>query len=87
MDPASSALDAEAEQFAEQLADELGDTLEGQANARLVLVAAPHVLGSLRKHLDPKTAAKVSASLDRDYTWMDAHELIGALRQGLAPSA
>jgi len=64
-----------AEQFAKHLAGLLDDGRLKQRYSKLVLVAEPHFLGSLRAALTRETAALVSASLDKDLGKVDAHAM------------
>jgi protein required for attachment to host cells len=52
--------------FATEAAGKLGALLQNE-DARAVLIAAPHMLGVMRKQLDPKQRARLIAEIDKDY--------------------
>jgi protein required for attachment to host cells len=67
----------EAERFARQLAALLKTGLDDHACEGLVLVAPPHFLGLLKKHLGHTVARRVDATLDRDLVLKDVADLEG----------
>jgi len=71
------------DRIAQRFAKELGTKLtQGRVQnrfGRLMLVAEPRFLGELRAHLDPSTAAMVSATLDKDLAGVNERELPGYL--------
>lgn len=75
-------------QFAEDFAREIAQTLKAarveHAYTRLILVAAPRLLGLLRAALDPPTAALVTGSLDKDLAGADAAAIAEQLSVVLA---
>lgn len=56
------------ERFASDLADQLYKYAHSGAFERIVLVAAPNVLGALRKEMHKEVRARVVAELDKDLT-------------------
>lgn len=64
-----------AEQFAKQLAGLLDDGRNHQRFGRLVLVAEPRFLGTLRAALSSQTAALVTATVDKDLGNTEARDL------------
>jgi protein required for attachment to host cells len=60
--------------FAAEAAAKLGTLLQDE-DARAVLVAAPRVLGVIRKHLAPKHRARLTAEIDKDYAGSSAAEV------------
>lgn len=68
-----------AEQFAKHLSTLLDDGRNQQRYAKLVLVAEPRFLGSLRAALSSPTAAMVSASLGKDLGGIEPHNIPGHL--------
>ena len=81
MGPGSSAMTkgdrgAQAEMaFARTIAADLDRTLRKQAIDRVVLIAAPHMLGALRDALDPGVMAKVTHQIDKDLMKVPLHDL------------
>lgn len=65
----------EAERFARQLAALLKTGLDEHAYDGLVLVAPPHLLGLLRKHLGHTVSRRVDATLDRDLVHVEPADL------------
>lgn len=64
-----------AAQFARELAALLEDGRNQQRYEQLVLVAEPRFLGRLRAALSAQTAARVSATLDKDLGGIEARDL------------
>jgi protein required for attachment to host cells len=60
--------------FATEAAQRLGKLLGG-AKDRAVLVAAPRVLGVMRKCLKPEVREKLIAEIDKDYAGRSAAEI------------
>ncbi len=65
----------EAERFARQLSALLKSGLDDHAYEGLVLVAPPHFLGLLKKHLGHTVARRVDATLDRDLVQHEAADI------------
>jgi protein required for attachment to host cells len=81
MEPGTTAKEHEHEIFARTLADALKVHLSHHDYCRLILVANPEFLGILREALSEQVKKHVSASVNRNYTSLDAQEL----EQHLAP--
>jgi protein required for attachment to host cells len=62
--------------FAHQLADILGQRLSEGSFDRLVIVAAPAMLGDLRKSLSAPLREKVVAEIAKDLTKVPNHEIM-----------
>jgi protein required for attachment to host cells len=75
MEPPTPPKEVEAEHFAGDLAAQLTRGLGPSGYSRLVLVAPPHFLGLLRARLPAQVQKRVSASLDKDYTLVEARDL------------
>ncbi len=67
------------EQFARALGSHLKDDLAKGRFDRLVLVAAPHMLGELRAALPDQVRAAVVAEVDKDLTQVPARDLSARL--------
>lgn len=61
--------------FAKHLCDKLEKARAENRFGKLVLVAAPRLLGELRAALDKHTAALVSATLDKDLVGVDNRDI------------
>lgn len=55
----------EEDEFAEAAADQLNALLNNGATA--ILIAAPHVLGVMRRRLTPEARSRITAEIDKDY--------------------
>ena len=75
--------------FARQIADRIGGFSEGGANPRIVLVAAPRMLGLLRPALQGSAASKLRVdTLDKDLSRLSPKELKSHLATaGLIPKS
>ena len=62
------------DKFAAEAAGKLGALLEGD-DARAILVAAPKVLGVMRKQLSDKQRARLIAEIDKDYAGRPAADI------------
>ena len=60
--------------FAVEAAGKLGALLQPD-HARAILVAAPRVLGVMRKELSPKLRARLIAEIDKDYAGRPAADV------------
>jgi protein required for attachment to host cells len=60
--------------FVDEAAERLGTLLNGEAD-RAILVAAPHVLGVIRKDLSPDIRSRLIAEIDKDYAGKSATEI------------
>jgi protein required for attachment to host cells len=76
--------DHEIEVFAKEIASILHLARNDGSFDRLVLVASPKFLGSLRAHLDAETARKVSETIAHDWTAQNARELAASIRGAVA---
>lgn len=65
---------AEAE-FLKQVAEKLGELVQERNARRIVLVAPPRALGTLRPALSADTQAAISAEVAKDYTNMPVNEI------------
>ncbi len=61
--------------FAKKIADQLNRAREEKLFDRLVLVAAPKMLGEIKKHLSGKTLKSVAAEMPKDLTHYDGQTL------------
>jgi len=61
--------------FAREITTHLGRAAERNDFDRLVLVAAPHMLGEIRKGLSAVAKAKVTGELSKDLTHLPIHKL------------
>jgi protein required for attachment to host cells len=75
MEPRTSPKEAEAERFAEHLANYLEDATARREFDSLVLVAPPHFLGMLRGALRRQSAHHLRATVDKDLSSLDVHDL------------
>jgi protein required for attachment to host cells len=64
----------EEDAFAAEAAERLGKLL-GDEKDRAILVAAPRVLGVMRKSLKPAVRARLIAEIDKDYAGRSAAEI------------
>ena len=65
----------EHEHFARELTAELSQGLARNAYAKLILVANPQFLGTLRQVADTQVLKHVQVSIDKDYTMLKLPEL------------
>jgi protein required for attachment to host cells len=75
LEPSTPPHEVEVEKFAHQIAKLLETRLAENAYERLVLVAPPHFLGTLRSTLSANLAKHVALSLDKDYTSLEPAQL------------
>jgi protein required for attachment to host cells len=75
LEPTTQPHEVEVERFALQIAKLLEARLAENAYERLVLVAPPHFLGTLRSTLSANLAKHLALSLDKDYTSLEPAEL------------
>ncbi len=67
----------EEDRFANAAADQLNKLLtEGKTG---ILIAAPHVLGVIRKHLRPEVRARITVEIDKDYAGRSANDIVALL--------
>ena len=83
LEPRTTALDHEMNIFAKQI----GECLEAGRNAqqfdRLYLMAAPAMLGCVRKHLSVETNKKIIGAIDKEYTSESPEHIRTALPERL----
>ena len=65
--------------FAREIAAHIESAADRNVFDNLVLVAAPQMLGELRKYLSDTTTAKVTGELPKDLTHLPLHKLPGHL--------
>ena len=75
MDRRTDPHDVEEQRFAHYIADTLDSAHAQDAFDRLVLVAPPAFLGYLRKMMSDRVKRALYATMDKDYTMLDPHEL------------
>jgi protein required for attachment to host cells len=73
--------------FAAEIAARLEAAAEAGRFARLLLAAPPRFLGELRRHLGPRCAAALGATLDADLTKLPEHDLSARLAAAAGPAA
>lgn len=76
MEPKTDPIDKREADFVAKLAEVLDKKLSEGAFDRLILTAAPHALGDLRKVLTPQLQAKVAAELAKDLTKIPNQDII-----------
>jgi len=69
--------------FVKQLCDFLEKSRQTKAYTNLIIVAAPHTLGLLRKELSKSVTELVSLEIDKDLTMMDSQAIREHLPQYL----
>lgn len=67
--------EVEAARFAEELAQVLDYGRTTNQYERLIVAASPHFLGLLKTNLDPQVQRRVSRTIDKDFTGVDADQL------------
>jgi protein required for attachment to host cells len=72
------------ELFAKRVAGYLGKARNDQRYERLILVAAPKILGQLRKELGKEVEKLVVDQLDKDLAWFNAREIEQYFAKGSA---
>jgi len=70
------------ERFAATIASKLGSAANRNRFEKLILVAPPSTLATLRKKLDPKTAERIVAEIDKDLTKHPVPEIVRVLTGG-----
>jgi protein required for attachment to host cells len=70
------------ERFATNVASKLGRAADGNQFEKLILVAPPNTLATLRKKLDAKTTERVVAEIDKDLTKHPVPEIARVLTGG-----
>jgi protein required for attachment to host cells len=67
----------EEDEFAEAAADQLNALLTNGSGA--ILIAAPHVLGVMRKRLTPEARSRITAEIDKDYAQRSVEDIVAFL--------
>lgn len=67
----------EEDRFANAAADQLNDLLTDSISG--ILIAAPHVLGIMRKRLNPHARARITAEIDKDYAGRSVADITALL--------
>jgi protein required for attachment to host cells len=75
MQPEVDPKEQEARTFAKQVGDYLASAQQQGRFGKLVLVAAPHFLGLLRKELNPATARQVTQEISKNLVQYEAEEI------------
>jgi protein required for attachment to host cells len=75
MEPKTDPQRSNQQSFARAIAAHIDSAAEGNVFDNLVLVAAPQMLGELRKCLSSKAAAKITGELPKDLTQLPIHKL------------
>jgi len=70
------------ERFAASVAQKLNAAADGNRFEKLILVAPPNTLAALRKTLDPKTAQRIVAEVNKDLTKHPVPEIARLLTGG-----
>jgi len=83
-EPRSDPREVEQKRMLRELAKFLEQEAKKGSYNRLVIVAPPRALGSLRSGLSANARAKVTAELDKDLTQVAIHDLAGHLGAVLA---
>jgi len=79
MEPRTDPREVEQQKMLHELAKYLEQEAKKGSYDRLVIVAPPRALGSLRSELPPGARTKVSGELDKDLTQVAIHDLAGHL--------
>jgi protein required for attachment to host cells len=87
MEADTSPHEAEANQFAAILAQTLEQGIDHKEYARLVMVAPPHFLGTLRAAVSGRVAEVVTETVNQDYTHLNEKDLSAALDRHLTAAA
>lgn len=65
------------DEFAEAAADQLNALLTNGSGA--ILIAAPRVLGVMRKRLTPQTRSRITVEIDKDYAQRSVEDIVALL--------
>ena len=74
-EPDTDPKEVEAQKFARQLADMLEKGLNDHAYDKLIIVATPHFLGTLKNTLSTQVEKHIETTVDKDFTSLELHEL------------
>lgn len=83
MEPPTDWKTKERQRLARAVADELLNAVNRKAFDRLVVAAAPEMLGELRGTMDAQVARLVVAEIDKDLTHLKVHQLPEHLGEAL----
>ena len=75
--------DKQADAFAHLIADKLARAAQSGAFERLIIIAAPRMIGLLRAQLEPSVQAMVDAEIDKDLTHMPVEKVEHALKDAM----
>jgi protein required for attachment to host cells len=67
----------EEDEFAEAAADQLNALLTNGSGA--ILIAAPRVLGVMRKRLTPQARSRITVEIDKDYAQRSVEDIVALL--------
>lgn len=81
LEPRTSPEEKESRAFAQDIAQWLDDAVGKDAFDRLVIAAAPHMLGDLRKAMNKHVQDRIVAEVDKDLVKMDDRELFAELEK------
>lgn len=79
MEPRHSGKDQLRKAFAQRIARLLEKARQHECYRQLVLVAAPAMLGELRRQLDDTTAARLAATFDKELTERDPDTIVALI--------
>jgi protein required for attachment to host cells len=85
-EPDTDPKEVEAQKFARELAERLAKGLNDHAYERLIMTAPPHFLGLMRASVSTQVEKHVGATLDKDFTHLDAAEIARRLENVLQPT-
>lgn len=80
-EPNQTPLEHQAELFGRSVAEYLQQAYTQNRFQNLIIAAGPEFLGLLRKLLDKQVAGAISQELNKDYTNVSPHDLLGQLKQ------
>ena len=83
MSPRTEPEDLALEAFARVISDKLSDALKRGEYERLVIAAAPRLMGHLREHLEMAVKATIWLEIDKDFAQMPLDKLGKALEPHL----
>lgn len=78
-EPPTTPHEVELQRFARELGDSLGDHSR-DAPVDIVIIAPAHFLGTLKANLSRPVAARLTATVSKDYTALDNRDLADVLR-------
>lgn len=85
LDSRSSEREKSVKSFVRDLVDRLEKDYHHGRYSKLILVAAPDMLGEIRNHLSSNLKQSITYELDKDLTTLRPDELRGHLPRALAP--